>query len=121
MKVRKDDMRVRKSHDDHMKAARKLSDEVMQCVTSRLAKAGFESVYIRTVGSHTSWNVKFDGSPVASMNVIYGEKGADLSVVADNKFFTHKFTLHNTDSPRRVACLLMSWLRQAQIRQVMKA
>jgi hypothetical protein len=101
-----------------------LGKEVADCVSARLTRKGFElepsakTFFISPVWAR-SWNLKSDGIELATMSVSAYPWVVLLNVSTGAKAFSHAFKLRNTDSPRRIACLLISWLKQAQIRQIM--
>jgi len=104
------------------RAADLLAEEIARCVCDRLdrywkpVRAPWEHVPWYTSGWHCAWDV---ANGAAKMYVFAGPDGAWLRVHGINRMFSHEFKLHKTDSPRKVVCLLVEWLKQAQVRAVM--
>ena len=102
-----------------------LGEEVANCVSARLVQKGFELVQDPPATKFynplwaRAWTLKLDGVRLAMMNVNAHFWGVMLSVRTETGEFAHTFKLYKTDSPRKVSCLLVLWLKQAQIRQVM--
>lgn len=111
---------------EKMRASSILAKEVFQCISKRLEKK--EMCLRRTSLAPASFDrygivcdVLAGGMKVASLSVKSWDQGADLFVMAEQRdAFHHRFKLYKTDSPRRVACLLVQWLKNAQVRQVMQ-
>lgn len=119
---------MKKSPESRLSASAILAAEVADVMIRKLRERGrwavdkieWEGIVWHAPGWKCSWIVTNGGVKVARLNVSSHVDGVHLAVRADDwKMFTHDFRLHNTDSPRKVACLLVEWLKQAQIRSVM--
>lgn len=120
---------MKKSFEDRERASLILAKEVSDIMVKRLSQHWTLEQVRWTRGVWTSgvwrrsWTVKLENSTVAIMNVNSCEWGAALVVRPSQhekfRMFTHQFKLYKTDSPRWIACLLVEWLKQAQIIQVM--
>jgi hypothetical protein len=116
-------MRTRKPLADTSKALDTLAKEVTQCILSRLNKAGFQTQpdccwWNETTGR---WMLSANGVSVGLLLISKTKirRGLELRALAGGGPFVHVFGLNSTDSPRKVSCILIGWLKQAQVRQVM--
>jgi hypothetical protein len=113
---------MKKSAEARTAAACLLAREVSAVIMKQLQAKGWTLEKTDPpVLWNDSWDVKTEDVTIARMSVNFGENGVNLYVIANFKIFTHQFKLHNTDSPRKIACLLVQWLKYASVRSVMSA
>jgi hypothetical protein len=116
---------VRKSPEERIKAAQILAEEVDACIRKRLVQAGWSfhkvsrAPWLGNCPDARVWSMTVNGIQMGSMSVWSHGTGAKLMVRVNSKVFCQDFFLTNTVSPRRISCLLMQWLKCAEIRQVM--
>jgi len=123
---------MRQSPEKRLRASSILAREVSEVLCKKLqSRGGWTLEKVDWSGGiysppppeawHCSWLVKNDGTQVAKLNVSSNGNAVLLHVYTDAlRMFTHEFKLHGTDSPRKIACLLVEWLKQSQIFSVMK-
>lgn len=103
------------SNKDH--ALRLLREEVASVIINRLEKKGYKI----NGPSNFNFNINSDG-PLAVVGLYLSPTPPSIMLFVTHPFgqFRYPFMLHNTKSPRRVACNLIQWLKQAKVRQVME-
>ena len=115
---------MRKLSTDKNRARTILAAEIFKVVRTRLEKSGFT-----LEGDGKAFHISSGGSRFARILVIPFQGGVHLGVtipgLPDMKTgiaaFVKQFGLHDTESPRRIAALIVSFLRKAQIKLVMTA
>lgn len=123
---------MRQPPASRQRAAKILAEEVDSCVRKRLVRAGWSfRKGCKGPNSHNpihrarsgqffrSWRMIAHGVEAGTMSVWSHDEGAMLVVSVNYRDFSQSFLLTDTASPRRTSCLLVQWLRHAQVRQVM--
>lgn len=116
---------MRQLSNNRGRALEILAAEVYQCIQSRLLKHGFE---VRQDDGF--WRkVSCSGAEFACLRVqpFYGEVHVTVSIpdlphpINGCATFSKKFGLHQTESPRRAAALIVQFLRKGFIKLVMRS
>lgn len=99
------------------KALANLGREVDGCVTSFLRKKGIPLQLTKLSSGPTDFCSIYSLFDL-HLSVVSHAKYVLLQV-GQKAFFSEKFLLHNTKSPKKVAWLLLKWLKVYSVKQVM--